>query len=199
MAQDVPWDAETEGIISDINQTISKKYNISLRGLLINPNRYAGKKDIAGTVKKIKADVGAYFKQLADEFKDEQAKLNTELEAADEQYKQIDSVISGKAAAARVPYVKPLYINRNLGNEETIVFESYTNSLDSLIGKLVNSSNYVADTSASYKDKRLGSWLFSGARNYTIAINPPVNPLLLVENSSKLINDMLDSIISRFG
>lgn len=199
MAQDIPWGAETEGMISDINQTVSKKYNISLRGLLLNPNRYAGKKDIAATVKKIKADVGVYFNQLVDEFKEEQDKLNTELEAADEQYRQIDSVISGKAAAARVPYVKPLYINRNLANEETIVIESYTNSIDSLLGKLVNSSNYVADTSTSYKEKRIGSWLFSGARDYTIAMNPPVNPLLIVENSSRLINDMLDSIIARFG
>jgi transcription termination factor NusB len=194
MARDVPWDAQTDAFVSDLNSIISKKYSVSFRSMLLNPDAYVKKKDIADTVKKVKAEVNSYFSQLLANLKDEQSALGTELAKKTDQYKKVDSVVSTKSSVLRIPYVKPLFISRNPDNEETILVEQYDSGLDALIGKLVGASNYVADLSATYKENRLGSWLFSGAKNYVLTINPPTSPVLAIDNSSTLINAILDSI-----
>ncbi|VVB76602.1 Uncharacterised protein [uncultured archaeon] len=197
MAKEVPWDAQTDAFILDLNSKISKKYDVDFTAMLLNPDSYVGKKDIAGTLTKVRADVDVYFSDLLDGMKDEQAELNTALATATEQYKKVNALISGKSSALRVPYVKPLFVNRNSDNEETIVVEQYNSGLDSLIGKLVTSSTYVADVSAPYKSYFLGSWLFSGNRNYILTVNPPLSPILAVENSAAIINGRLDRIAPR--
>lgn len=199
MAKQIPWDEQTDGFISDLEATVSKSRNISLRSLLMNPNKYLGKKDLGTAVEGIKKDSESYFSALLDDLKDEQAKLEVELESATAQYKEVDSVITNKSAAARVPYVKPLFVSRSPDREETIVIDKYDDGLEAFIGKLVNASNYVADMSATYKDYRLGSWVFSGARNYVLTINPPESPVLVIENSRNVLNGMLDDIAGRAG
>jgi transcription termination factor NusB len=196
MAREVPWDAQTDTFVFDLNAIISKKYGVNFRSMLLNPNAYVNKKDIDTTIKNVKGAVDDYFSQLLSGLKDEQERLEVELENATVQYKQVDSIIASKSAIARVPYVKPLYVNRNPDNEETIVIDQYKDNLDSFIGKLVNSSNYVADVSATYKQYSLGSWLFSGAKNYILTINPPASPILVIENSSTIIKSILDTIAS---
>lgn len=197
MAKEAPWDAETDAFIDDLDDSLSKKYNFSIRSLLINPDKYLDRKDIADIVAGIKGEVEAYFNELLDTMKDEQERLESELESATAQYKQIDSVISSKSASLRVPYVKPLFVTRDAAREETIVVEKYSDNLDSFIGKLVSASNYVADVSAIYKQYYLGSWLFSGIRNYVLTLNPPVSPVLIIDNSKGIIDGILDDIQSR--
>jgi transcription termination factor NusB len=194
MAREVPWDAQTDAFVSDLSAIISKKYSVNLRSMLLNPADYVKKKGIADTLTKVRAEVKGYFSQLLDNLKEEQDSLDAELAKKTDQYKKVDSVISSKSSVLRIPYVKPLFIARNPTNEETIVVEQYDSGMDALIGKLVGGSNYVADISATYKEHRLGSWLFSGAKTYVLTINPPVNPVLAIENSSALISTILDSI-----
>ena len=196
MAREVPWDAQTDAFVSDLNSIISKKYSVSFRSMLLNPDAYVKKKDIADTVKKVKAEVDTYFSQLLGNLKDEQASFATELEKKTDQYKKMDAVVSNKSSVLRIPYVKPLFVRRNPDNEEMMLVEQYDSGMDALIGKLVGVSNYVADISATYKEHRLGSWLFSGTKNYVLTINPPTSPVLAIENSSTLINAILDSISS---
>lgn len=197
MAKQLPWDEQTDGFISDLDETLSKKYGISLRSLLVNPNKYSGKKDLSKAIDGIRGDAATYFSELLDNLKEEQTKLEVELESADAQYREIDSLITNKSAAARVPYIKPLFVSRNPESEETIVIEKYDESLEAFVGKLVNASNYVADMSAVYKQYRLGSWVFSGAKNHVLTINPPASPVLVIENSRNQINDMLNDIENR--
>lgn len=197
MAKQIPWDDETDGFISDLDAAFSKKYNMSIRSLLLNPNRYLNKKGLSTTLEGIRSDAESYFATLLDGLKDEQAKLESELDSADAQYRQVDSVITNKSAAARVPYVKPLAISRNPDREEAIIIDKYEEGLEALVGKLVNASNYVADVSGVYKQYRLGSWVFSGAKNHVLTINPPASPVLVIDNSKSVINSMLDDIESR--
>ncbi len=197
MAKEAPWDDQTELFVSDLNDTISKKYNINFRSLLISPEKYVETKGIAGVVKQIKDDTDAYFSELMEGMGEEAKKLQAELESATSQYKQVDALLSGKAAAARVPYVKPFFVSRDADKEELIVVEQYDESLDALIGKLVTVSNYVADISNAYKEFRMGSWLFSGPKNHVLNINPPVSPVLVMENSKDVIDNILDDIASR--
>jgi transcription termination factor NusB len=198
MARDVPWDAQTDSFISDLNAALSKKYNVNFRAMLMNPGAYAGKKDVQASVDKLRGDVDRYFAQLLDGLKDEQEKLNAELEKTTAQYKQVDSMISNKSSVLRIPYVRPLLVNRNPDSEETIVIDEYDSDLDAFIGKLVSVSSYVANISAAYKQYYLGSWIFSGAtKNYVLTMNPPLSPVLAVENGSAIINGILDSISRR--
>jgi transcription termination factor NusB len=197
MARKVPWDAQTDSFVSDLNSLISKKYGVDFRGMLTNPGAYANRKDAKASVDKLRADVDRYFSQLLDSMKDEQDRLTAALEKSTEQYKQVDSIISSKSSVLRVPYIRPLFVNRNPDNEETVVIEQYGSGLDSFIGKLASVSNYIANVSAAYKDYYIGSWLFSGARNYILTMNPPISPVLAVENGSAIINGILDSISRR--
>jgi hypothetical protein len=197
MAKQAPWDEQTDMFIADLDTTISKKYNLTLRSLLMNPDKYLNKKGIIDTVNTMKKDIDNYFSELLEGMEDEQHKLETEMEGASAQYTQIDSIISNKSSISRVPYVKPLFISRNTNGEEVIVVEQYTEDLDALIGKLVNGSSYVADISATYKQYHLGSWLFSGAKNYVLTLNPPVSPVLAIENGRITIDSILDDLVNR--
>ncbi len=199
MAKEIPWDEQTDGFISDIDETVTGKYNLSLRSLLINPNRYLNKKDLAATLSGIRADEASYFDSLLENLKDEQARLESEMESMTAQYKQIDSVITNKSAIARVPYIKPLFVSRSPDREESIVIDKYEESMDAFVGKLVAASNYVADVSATYKQYTLGSWIFSGAKNHVLTINPPASPVLVIENSRTIIEDMLNDVETRAG
>lgn len=199
MAKEIPWDEQTDGFISDIDEAVTGKYNLSLRSLLINPNRYLNKKDLAATLSGIRTDEASYFDSLLENLKDEQARLESEMESMTAQYKQIDSVITNKSAIARVPYIKPLFVSRSPDREESIVIDKYEESMDAFVGKLVAASNYVADVSATYKQYTLGSWIFSGAKNHVLTINPPASPVLVIENSRTIIEDMLNDVETRAG
>ena len=48
--------------------------------------------------------------------------------------------------------------------------------------------------STQYKEHTIGSWLFSGAKNYILTINTPPNPILTIENSRALIENTLDAL-----
>jgi transcription termination factor NusB len=199
MAKGVPWDGQTDGFITDIDGVVSKKYGVSLRNLLLHSSRYANKKDIASTVKNIKKEVSDYFDVMLSGLKEEQEKLDSELEEASSQYKQVDALIASKAAVARVPYVKPLYVDRNTANDETVIVDKYDTSFDGLIGKFVFGSHYIADMSATYKQHTLGSWLFSGQKNYVLTLTPPTSPVLAINNSIDTINGMLDDVLAELG
>ena len=197
MAKQVPWDDDTDGFISDLDTNFSKKYNMPIRSLLMNPAKYLGKKDLSTAIDGIRADADNYFTTLLGGLKDEEAKLETELERADSQYREVDNVITNKAAVSRVPYIKPLAVSRNPNSEETIVIDNYEEGMEGFVGKLVSVSNYVADMSAVYKQHRLGSWMFSGTKNHVLTINPPSSPVLIIDNSRNIINGLLDDIESR--
>jgi hypothetical protein len=103
-------------------------------------------------------------------------------------------VIKNKASFASIPFIRPGSIDRDVEKEEDIIILTYDNSVDSLITRLVGVVHYVADLSTQYKDYNLGSWLFSGNKNYTLTINPPSSILFNIEVSKNEINFKLDSV-----
>lgn len=192
MPKRIPWDEDTDNFVSDLDDVISKKYGMTLRSLLLNPAKYTDRQDADKLVNGIRDDVRTYFNSLLENMKEEETKLQSEMEAANSQYIAVDSVITEKSAAARVPYIKPMYVSRQRESEEAVLIERYDESMEPFIGKLVNASNYIADVSAVYKTYHLGSWLFSGAKNHVLTLNPPASPVLTIEGSRDTINGMLD-------
>ncbi len=194
MPEDAPWDDQVEAYVSEIDDVVSKQYDIDFRELLTNPQKFIGNQKAIDAMPGIKSEVKSYFDNLLKSMDEESKKLASEMEAATVQYDKINEIIQIKVAAMKIPYIKPLYVNRNVSNEETILIESYDESLDPFIGKMVNISNYVADVSASYKDYILGSWIFSGPKNYLLAINQPTSPVLTIETGANTLNALVDAV-----
>lgn len=195
----VPWDDQTGEFISAIDEITNEEASISLKELLLRPEQYANVKDISKKVRDVRDIVSNYFNGLLDNLKDEQDRLQLELESINVQYKKINDVVSAKSTTLKVPYIRPLYVDVNQDLREEIVIEQYNDSLDSLIGKLVSTSTYIADVSDTYKNQKLGSWLFSGGKPYVLTMRRPASMVVMIERSSDLINDRLDSVSIGLG
>jgi len=74
MAKEAPWDDQTEMFVSDLNEKISKKYNINIRSLLISPDKYIGTKGMAGIAKQIRGETDEYFSDLMEGMEEEKQK-----------------------------------------------------------------------------------------------------------------------------
>ncbi|MGC9037468.1 MAG: hypothetical protein ACP5IK_02020 [Candidatus Micrarchaeia archaeon] len=188
-----PWDPQTDVFINEIDGIVSEKYGISFRDLLLNPGKYSGKKDIKATFQNIKTEVDNYFKTLLSTYADELEKVNNELESLTSQYKELDALIASKASLAKVPYIKPSSITRK-EQEEEITIKQYDPSLEPLVSKLVSISHYVADMSIKYKNNIIGSWLFSGSKNYVLTLEIPASDALVIQTSKDTIDMLLGTV-----
>ncbi|MDE1768488.1 MAG: hypothetical protein KGH64_00870 [Candidatus Micrarchaeota archaeon] len=187
-----PWDDQTDAFITDIDQVVSQKYNVSLRTLLINPAQYASIKGINSTINDVKTEVGTYFDGLLADLTVEQDELTKALEAADALFTKADQAISSKAAVARVPYFTPIDIDFGSSTPETIYIDQYNSSIDTLITKFINISSYIANLSTTYQKYTIGSWLFSGERSYILEVNRPESVIMTIEDARNYIDDTLD-------
>ncbi len=192
-----PWDRGTDTFISNIDGDISKTYGISLRDFLLNPEKFASQKDIDQKAKKIIDAVNAYFTNAKNGLKEEQDELAKTLENADAQTTKIDGVIQTKAALSRVPYIKPVMVDINPSNREEIVIDQYNNSVDALIAKLINASNYIADITTTYNNHNIGSWVFSGNRTYIVSINLPESAVTAIDDLQSDVDDIMDTAYQR--
>lgn len=188
-----PWDPQTDVFINEIDEIVSEKYGISFRDLLLNPGKYTTKKDMKATFQNIKTEVDNYFKALLSTYADEVEKVNNELESLTSQYKELDALIASKASLAKVPYIKPSSVTRK-EQEEEISIKQYDPSLEPLVSKLVSISHYVADMSIKYKNNIIGSWLFSGSKNYVLTLEIPASDALVIQTSKDTIDMLLGTV-----
>ncbi len=191
MADERPWDDATDQFVSELEGMTMQQYSVNLRTLLMQPKKYANTKDISQKITGIRKTVSDYFSNILSSLKDEQDKLDHELESANMQYEKINELI-GTKSASRVPYIKPSAVNLGDGAQEEIVINGYDSSTDLLLSRLLSVSNYVADISDKYKDYTLGSWVFSGQKTYLLTINQPTSAVIAVENGRDVISDLLD-------
>jgi hypothetical protein len=187
------WDELTDSFITGIDDSILKNSEIKLRDVLSNPSKYAQKSDATTTLKKMQSAVDAYFSEVKNTFASEIDKLNLELESISVIYSKITSIINEKTELLKIPLITPYTIDIKESNSENIIIDSYNTSLETLIAKLISSSNYVAEISTKYKDHTLGSWIFSADKIHIITIKPPENIIIDVENSQSTLNDYLSS------
>ncbi len=195
--RELPWDDRTDQFISAIDDLMGaeSQQGIRLRDLLLNPTDYFSKPGIAETVEGIEKSVDSYFNEMLSGLKDEVRDLDQRLANTDLSYTKINELISVKSVSAGAPYIRPDSVYINPDEREELIVEQYTDDLDSLIGKLSNTSNYVADISGEYKEHKMGSWLFSGSRDYVLTIKVPTNIIMDIEQSRLSIRDMLDTIL----
>ncbi len=199
MANQLPWDDNVDMFIKDLDTNLIKKYGFGLRNLFLNPEKYIGKENILDTITNMKNDADTYFSDVLEDYANEQKNLDVQLETINTESRQIDEVITNKAAVARVPYIKPMLVNRNVEREETIIIEHYDEKFDQFIGKMINGSDYIADVSTPYKQYAFGAWLFSGAKNYVLALNPPTSPIITINTANDTINRLIGETTKLLG
>lgn len=187
-----PWDDQTDLFITDIDADAQKKYKVSFRTLLLQPESYAKTPDILTTIKSIRNDVESYFESVMSELSIENEQLDKDLEASDALYNQLNQTITSRASIARIPVIKSDNIDLSYAAPEILYIDKSTPQMDALITKFINSSNYIGDLSSSYRKYMLGSWLFSGTRSYVVAVKQPDSPIPPIDDSHNIITALLE-------
>ncbi len=190
---ELPWDDQTDTFITNIDKSISKQYSMSLRDLLLNPDKYVETKDVLTTIDKIKANVDDYFNGMRDSLADEQGAFSKALEDADTLYTRMEEAIATKASLSRVPYIRPYDIDFNPDNREEITINQFNNATDGLVTKLINVSNYVGNISTTYGKYTIGSWIFSGQRDYIVSIYLPDSIITQIDGLNTQIDGLIDA------
>lgn len=186
------WSDFTDFVITNVDKKMGNKYKVSLRNLLSNPSKYASQADIQTVIKNMTQDVDSYVDQSVDAMPDESKKLDDALKKADSVTKQLSSTISMQCKQNKVPLVKPVSVDRDRTKEEAIFIDSAGSDVVSLAQKLIEISNLIADFSYQYRDAWIGSWLFSGKKNYTLNVYMPDNDVALLEASRNEITALLN-------
>lgn len=185
------WSDYTDFVLSNMDKKISSKYKLSLRALLANPSKYAGTANIQTIVKNVSQEVDAYINSAIAAMPDEKKALDDQLLKTDAVTKQLAQSVSMQAKAHRVPLVKPVTVERDETQDEAVFVDAVDDSVIALIDKLAGSSMMISDFSYAYGKATVGSWLFSGQKNYVLSVYMPDNDVMMLEASRAEIQDLL--------
>ncbi len=186
------WDELTDSFIEGIDDTSFKDSSVKLRQILTDQIQYASRSNARALLDKAKNATNSYFLNVLNAFSSEKKALDSELESMSVNYAKFSATIKEKTELLKVPYIKPYLIEMKDTNKEDILLESYDSSTESLLGKLIAASKYVADISGTYNGHSLGSWIFSSDRAYIVTIKPPENVVMDIESSKASILSQLD-------
>jgi len=178
--------------VTQLQPVIRKKYNIDVEELLKEPANYEDNPGMADKIRAIERDIDSFFDQRIAGMGSEAAELKSALAAIDGDTKKITQAITTKASIAQVPFVRPLFVDAQ--EREEIVIEGYDASVDQLVTRMINISDYIADLSTVYKDYTIGSWLFSGRNRYLLSISPPPSEIIVMDRSRDEIKGLLESV-----
>lgn len=187
------WTDYTDAIITGIDSSGKGDSKITLRDFLTDPGKFAKEPSIQTKIKNIREAADGYIDQRAGQIAKEDQSLEDAIAKADTLSAQIGQSISVRAMQSKVPLIKPVAVDRDLTRDERILVNSVDTSTNTLIDKLVSESTLIADFSTNYKNYRIGEWLFSGAKNYVLAVYLDRNELLLMQGSRAEIDALIDA------
>ena len=177
------WSDYTDFVIDNIDKSIGKKYKMSLRDLLTDPESFSSDPNIQNTIKSMADDVNAYIDQALSKMSAQKQELDDNLTKADSVTKQLAQSISMQAKQNRVPFIVPVSIDRDDTKEEVISVDSAGSDVLALIEKLAASSTLIADFTTQYDNSLIGNWFFSGPKNYTINVYLPDSDIISMQDS----------------
>lgn len=188
------WSDYTDVLIDVIDDQLKDRYGgITLRALLTTPSKFADKQNLSATVQEIHADVNKY---IDDRFMtlEEQA-LDTDKNAAkcDSVTKQLGQSIVMEAKQNRVPLIMPAYMDRDTTRDEVIYISDVDASVSALVSRLIASSVFISYTFDTYKEYQIGTWFFSGDKNYVISAYLEPSEVINLTNSKAELDELLDA------
>ncbi|MCL5442619.1 MAG: hypothetical protein M1603_02975 [Candidatus Marsarchaeota archaeon] len=187
------WSDYTDFVIDNIDKSIGKKYKMSLRDLLTDPESFSSDPNIQNTIKSMADDVNAYMDQALSKMSAQKQELDDNLTRADSVTKQLAQSISMQAKQNRVPFIVPVSIDRDDTKEEVISVDSAGSDVLALIEKIAASSTMIADFTTQYDNSLIGNWFFSGPKNYTINVYLPDSDVISMQDSRDELLGLLDA------
>ena len=187
------WSDYTDFVIDNIDKSIGKKYKMSLRDLLTDPESFSPDPNIQNTIKSMADDVNAYMDQALSKMSAQKQELDDNLTKADSVTKQLAQSISMQAKQNRVPFIVPVSIDRDDTKEEVISVDSAGSDVLALIEKIAASSTMIADFTTQYDNSLIGNWFFSGPKNYTINVYLPDSDIISMQDSRDELLGLLDA------
>ena len=187
------WSDYTDFVIDNIDKSIGKKYKMSLRDLLTDPESFSSDPNIQNTIKSMADDVNAYMDQALSKMSAQKQELDDNLTRADSVTKQLAQSISMQAKQNRVPFIVPVSIDRDDTKEEVISVDSAGSDVLALIEKIAASSTMIADFTTQYDNSLIGNWFFSGPKNYTISVYLPDSDVISMQDSRDELLGLLDA------
>ncbi len=187
------WSDYTDFVIDNIDKSIGKKYKMSLRDLLTDPESFSSDPNIQNTIKSMADDVNVYMDQALSKMSAQKQELDDNLTKADSVTKQLAQSISMQAKQNRVPFIVPVSIDRDDTKEEVISVDSAGSDVLALIEKIAASSTMIADFTTQYDNSLIGNWFFSGPKNYTINVYLPDSDVISMQDSRAELLGLLDA------
>jgi hypothetical protein len=186
------WSDYSDTVISEIDGRIGKKYKTTVRALLKNPDKYIGQEGISVLASNMREDANHVIDALMEEVKEQRVELNNAIAKAEAVTSQLNQNISMQTKQYKTPFITPIMINRDDANDESIYIDTVDQGILALVERLVMTSSYIADYSYSYKEHKIGSWLFSGQKMYLLSAYVPPNDAYLLDESRDEINGLFD-------
>ena len=187
------WDDYTDVIITSIDESIKGKYKFSLRDILTNPSEFSSQPNIQTDVANMSNDVDNFIDNMLSSLNDEKKALDENLSKADDITKQLAKAISMYAKQNKIPFGVPVSLNRDETKDEVITVDSADSDVLALAEKLVASSTMVMDFTYKYGKSEIGSWFFSGMKNYVLDVYLPENNIIMLNASRDEIKDILNT------
>ncbi len=183
----------TQSLLKDMDKEAGDRFAIPISDAINNLDKYASRPDIGVTISNMKEYANKYIDNALGSIPKEARDMEDDLSRADSMTRQFAQNLSMQAKQHGVPIIKPYNVTRDTAREEIIELDSVDDQTMKLVERLVMKSDLVADFSYSFKDKTIGSWLFSGAKNYLVNVHLSQSDALNLELAREELNGIFDA------
>ncbi|MCW6159476.1 MAG: hypothetical protein LVQ95_00075 [Candidatus Micrarchaeales archaeon] len=177
------WSDYTDGVITNIDDSLKGKYKFTVREFLTNPAKFAKQPNIETTAGNMQDDALKFVDTALAGMTAQKAKLDSDVSKADSATKQLSQSISMQAKQYKIPVVRPALTYRDQTKDEIIYVDTVDTSITALVEKLVSSSKYITDSTVRYGNSSVGEWYFSGDKQYVLRVYLPPNEALSLQGT----------------
>lgn len=187
------WSDFTGAVIKDVDKSTGGKFGFSIEDFLSEVPKYAGSDNIEVTISNMREAVNSHIDELLQEIPEQAKALEDSISRAGAVTKQISQNLAMQARQHNVPIIKPVRFDRGTTSEEMITIGIIDDQVLKLVEKLASESTLIADFSYQFKATQLGSWLFSGGKNYLLNVHVPPSDAYNLELARAELKGLFDA------
>ncbi len=185
------WSDYTDMLITQFDANSGKDRKISARDFLSDPLKYGSEEGINEIAESMHKDLTAFIDNSIQSVPTLKTEFESALQRCDSATTLISQAIAARAKTSKIPVIRPVSVERNTPEEIISVLES-TPDVNSMIDKLTSGSYLIADFTRDVEGKKIGNWLFSGAKNYVLNIYIPYNEYKSLKDSKNELNTLFE-------
>ena len=186
------WDDNADFIIKGLDKQIRTKYGFLLSDLLTSPSEYAQTENVLMKISNVKEEVNSNIDSILGGMPQEVKKAEDSFAKANAITERLSQTISVEAKKNNVPLITSAYLQRKEDSDEIIYVDTIDGWPESLVEKFASLSDYIADMTTMHGKHRIGSWIFSGRKQYVLNVRLESSPVLAIEDARADILSLLD-------